>query len=159
MVDPRITYTLSAIIIVVILNMILKGYLGHKIRKLMPKNADNLPFKEVVNIAFFLLFAIVILAIWGVSLESLWVFLTGVAALIAVAFVAVWSILSNLLAGMIIVGMKKLRIGDEVIILPEKIKGKVVSIGILFFTIRDAKYDTSIPNNQYFQKFVKIKRK
>jgi len=157
--DERIIYTLFAIAIAVGISAILKGYLGYKLKKLVPKTAQGIPVRGIINTTFVVFFIFAILSIWGVSFANLWVALSGVIALVAIGFFAVWSILSNLLAGILLILRRKLKPGDEVVIMPEKIKGKIVETGVLFLRLQDKQYDVYVPNNMIFQKFVKIKRK
>lgn len=158
--DERIILTIVAILLALGVSALLKGYLGYKVSKFIPQRSrEGVPIRGTVNTVFVILFLLVILRIWGVSFENLWAALAGMIALIAIGFFAVWSILSNLLAGVLLILRRKVKPGDEIVIMPEKIKGKVVETGLLFLHLQDGQYDVFVPNNMIFQKFVKIKRK
>jgi small-conductance mechanosensitive channel len=81
--------------------------------------------------------------------------------MIAVAFFAVWSLVGNILAGIIIFFTEPFKINDQIEILPENIKGKVIAINTFFTLLHDEEHNIiNIPNSMIFQKFVKkIKRK
>jgi small-conductance mechanosensitive channel len=101
----------------------------------------------------------------GVSLNNVWTTISAVLALVAVGFVAVWSILSNVLCTLMLLIFQPFRIGDEIEVidpsLTSGISGKVVNINMMFTLIRETDgkgRETSviqIPNNQFFQKFIR----
>jgi small-conductance mechanosensitive channel len=103
----------------------------------------------------------------GVSLNNLWTTISAVLTLIAVGFVAVWSILSNFLCTLMLLIFQPFRIGDEIEIidpaLASGISGKVVNINMMFTLIRETDGGgretgvIQIPNNQFFQKFIRRK--
>jgi len=94
--------------------------------------------------------------LWGINIESVWVMVTSILALIAIGFFAVWSLLSNVLAGVLLFFTGIIRIGDSIEILPDNIKGKVVKVGTLFTLLKDEESNVfSIPNNLLFQKYIK----
>ena len=87
--------------------------------------------------------------------------MTGILALIAVAFFAVWSLVGNILAGMIIYFTTPFKINDLIEVMPDGIKGKVLTINT-FFTVLIDEDDNyiNIPNSLFFQKYVRnIKNK
>ena len=107
----------------------------------------------VVNVAA--LFAI--LQLLGVSGAVLWTAFTGFAAVGAVAFFAVWSVLSNLFCTVLIVVMRPFRLHDRIEVLEngEKpgFKGVVIDINMVYTTLlEDAGTTLQVPNNQFFQR-------
>ena len=99
----------------------------------------------------------------GVSATILWTALSGFVAVAAVAFFAIWSVLSNLLCAVLIFTVGPFRIGDvvELVDTTDKpgIKGRVVAINLLFTTlIEPAEMGgtlVQVPNSQFFQKSVR----
>src|SRR5690606_5237637 len=69
---------------------------------------------------------------FGVSAEVLWTALTGFAAVAAVAFFAIWSVLSNMFCAVLIFSLGPFRLGDKVEVIEsadkQGVKGRVVSI-------------------------------
>ncbi|MEM6334662.1 MAG: mechanosensitive ion channel family protein [Planctomycetota bacterium] len=91
---------------------------------------------------------------WGVF--ELWTVVTTVVALVAIGFVAVWSVLSNMSCSVMLLTTRMFRVGDRVEILPENIAGKVAAINLLYTTLNtDDGDELSVPNNMFFQKIVK----
>lgn len=99
----------------------------------------------------------------GVSATVLWTALSGFVAVAAVAFFAMWSVLSNLLCAVLIFTVGPFRIGDvvELVDTTDKpgVKGRVVAINLLYTSlIEPAELGgalVQVPNSQFFQKSVR----
>ncbi len=102
----------------------------------------------------------------GVSVEHLWAAISAFFVLIAVGFVAVWSVLSNILCSILLIVFAPFRIGDEIeLIEPTSsstgLKGKVIGLNILFTTLEQISSETGetfhleVPNNIFFQKTIR----
>ncbi|EPH1097378.1 mechanosensitive ion channel domain-containing protein [Pseudomonas aeruginosa] len=108
---------------------------------------------------------IMVLERLGVSAEVLWTALTGFAAVAAVAFFAIWSVLSNLFCALLIFTVGPFRIGDRVELIDSADKpgvtGRVVAINLLYTTLEETLEDGSpgpllqVPNSLFFQKAVR----
>lgn len=122
------------------------------------------------NIVKWFLVAVIILfslGFFGVSVNTLWAALSGVLALVALGFVAVWSVLSNVLCSVLLIIFPPFRIGDEIEIQEPtanfSVKGKVVSINMLMTSLEVAEESPTdsggtvmrVPNNIFFQKYVR----
>ena len=87
--------------------------------------------------------------------EDAWTFLSTVLAMVAIGFVAVWSVLSNTMCSVILMIARPFEVGDTVELAPEGLKGRVVNFTLIFTTLR--REDDSliqVPNNMFFQKAV-----
>lgn len=99
----------------------------------------------------------------GVSATVLWTALSGFVAVAAVAFFAMWSVLSNLLCAVLIFTVGPFRIGDvvELVETLDKpgVKGRVTAINLLFTTLIELPEAggalVQVPNSQFFQKSVR----
>jgi MscS family membrane protein len=153
-------FTLSVIVVLLFLtaNAILKKYLNRRIQKYLPKTAQNFPFNKLLNYTLTLVLLLALISIWGVNIQNIWIYFTGILTVIAIGLFAVWSILSNIVAALILMGTGKFKNGDQITIYPEKIEGTVLNISLFFVILKDKKgYVTYIPNNQFFQKVTKKK--
>jgi len=103
-----------------------------------------------------LLVALIVVALAGFKIDSLWTFLTAVLAMVAIGFVAVWSILSNVLATFVILIWRPFNVGERIEVLPEGIEGQVVDINFVYTILKseDGKR-MAIPNNLFAQKFIR----
>ena len=101
----------------------------------------------------------------GVSLASVWTVVSAVVAMVAIGFVAVWSILSNILCTLMLLIFQPFKVGNEVEIvdpaMASGINGVVRNINLMVTTLRSSQndeiIDTQIPNNLFFQKLVRKK--
>ncbi|VVM67993.1 hypothetical protein PS645_01617 [Pseudomonas fluorescens] len=101
----------------------------------------------------------------GVSATVLWTALSGFVAVAAVAFFAMWSVLSNLLCAILIFTVGPFRIGDvvELVDTTDKpgVKGRVVAINLLYTTLVEAEElgtgsaMVQVPNSLFFQRSVR----
>jgi MscS family membrane protein len=154
----RIFLSVGVVLLFLAVNSILKKYINQRIQKYLPRTAKNFPINSLLNLALVLVLVLAVVSIWGVSINNLWIYLTSVLTLIAIGFFAVWSILSNIIAGLILLGSKRFTSGDEIIIYPEKIKGSIVNITLFFVVLKDSKgYTVNLPNNMFFQRLTKVK--
>lgn len=93
----------------------------------------------------------------GTDLQGLWATLVGALSLIAIGFVAMWSILSHMLASVFIVVFRPFEVGDRVEIIGEDpVLGEVTDLNPIYTTLRtDDDGTLQIPNNLFFQKVLK----
>lgn len=103
-----------------------------------------------------LLATLACVAIAGFQVESVWSFITTALALVAVGFVAVWSILSNILATFVILIWRPFYVGERIEVMPDGIAGRVIDINFIYTILRtDEGERISVPNNMFAQKFIR----
>ncbi len=86
-------------------------------------------------------------------LENIWAALLAVLAMVAVGFVAVWSVLSNMLCTLLMLIYKPFQVGDDIEIPVDNLKGRVVGLNLMFTSLEDENGDLiQVPNNFFFQK-------
>lgn len=107
------------------------------------------------RIAFWLIASggvVLVLQALGV-LESVFGALTGIFALVAIGFVAVWSVLSNTLCSLILMVVRPFRVGDQLSFPPDDLSGTVVNFNMLFTTLETEEgLLLQVPNNSFFQR-------
>ncbi|SDB32455.1 Mechanosensitive ion channel [Pseudomonas sp. NFACC23-1] len=101
----------------------------------------------------------------GVSATVLWTAISGFVAVAAVAFFAIWSVLSNLFCAVLIYTVGPFRLGDvvELVDTTDKpgIKGRVVAINLLYTTLIEPEElgtgsaMVQVPNSLFFQRSVR----
>ena len=85
--------------------------------------------------------------------------LSTILGLVAIGFVAVWSLISHTSATMLILFLRPFQIGDDIEFPGEPVKGRVVDLNFFFTTLVD--HDATlyqIPNNLFFQKTLKRRK-
>lgn len=102
----------------------------------------------------------------GVSAAVLWTAFTGFAAVGAVAFFAVWSVLSNIFCTVLIFTTRAFRLHEKIEVLEngEKagLKGRVIDINLIYTTLQEEGTadgqpgpTLQIPNSLFFQRAVR----
>jgi len=148
-------------IIVVILGIIVERVLTALIsrsgkKKGMPTSHIQLT-KLILRWILFIVVVIVVVGIFGINVTNLWVAITGVIAMALVGFFAVWSILGNILATLVILIWHPFKVGDKIAILPEAISGEASEINLLFTRMRTEEGDIiTVPNLTFVTKFIKV---
>lgn len=93
----------------------------------------------------------------GIDLQGLWSTLVAALSLVAIGFVAMWSILSHMLASILIVVFRPFEVGDRVeLVGDDPVVGEVVDLNPVYTTLRTEDGGMlQVPNNLFFQKAVK----
>jgi small-conductance mechanosensitive channel len=101
--------------------------------------------------------AVAALLALGIDLEGLWSTVVAGLSLVAIGFVAMWSILSHMLASVLIVIFRPFEVGDHVeIVGDDPVVGEVTDLNPVYTTLRAEDGGTlQVPNNLFFQKAVK----
>jgi small-conductance mechanosensitive channel len=121
--------------------------------------AEIAPVRNLLRWILTLGAAILVLTVFGFQLGGLWTLVTTVLAMIAIGFIAVWSMLSNTTATVLLLLLRPFQIGDDIEFAGEAVKGRVVDLNFFFTTLRDAEGGLlQIPNNMFFQKTLKRRR-
>jgi small-conductance mechanosensitive channel len=146
-----------AVLAILVLNRLARRWLGIAGARL---NLPHLPVPAITRIiaaAVWVIAAMVILDIWGISLGGLWTLLVSVAAIIGVGFLATWAMISNVTASVLIAVLRPFRLGQTVELLPEKLRGRVVDRDLMFTTLREDNGSVlQVPNNLFFQKVFRV---
>ena len=96
-------------------------------------------------------------SIFGIGIGRLWIVISSIAAMIIIGFVALWSILGNILAALVLMIWRPFQIGDKITLLPEEITGTVKETN-LFFTKIETEKETiiNITNTNIIQKIIEV---
>ncbi len=113
--------------------------------------------KKILSAILALVGALLIVHIWGIEIRNIWVSIAGLAAMIAIAFFAIWSLIGNILAGLLLYFSSPFKLNDMIEIQPDNIRGRVIAINTFFTLLRDSGGDyINIPNSLFFQKYIKV---
>lgn len=102
---------------------------------------------------------LILLVIWGVSLQSLMVVFSTLFTIIGVAMFAQWSLLSNITSGIIIFFSMPFRVGDEIEIMDKDMPVIGVVENIMTFTIHIRTTDGALvilTNTLFMQRTLRI---
>jgi len=140
-----------AFLVNTLLNRLLKGF----VKKYSLRRARKLVIQKIKTAVIFVFAALIIIYLWGLQVQNIWIFVTGFLGLVAIGLFAVWSILSNVFAGVVIFFTQPFRIDDTIRIIPEGVSGTVTDITLFFVRIKtDQGGLVSIPSNIIFQRMI-----
>lgn len=156
-------------IAVIIIFLITKFLVVKSIKKYASLNETlehrtNLVIKYI-NILLYLLVFLLIIIIWGVKKDQIFLFISSVLTIVGVAAFAQWSILSNITAGIILFFSYPFRIGDIIEIHDKDfpIKGEIQDIKAFYMLLKTIEGELiTYPNNVLMQKgisIIKVERK
>ncbi len=153
-------YQIIATAVILMVGLVLRGIasssLDRKVKTQGLKPQSGVLARKIVTAFIVIAVVITVGLVWGVGPRSIWVSLTGILTLVVIGFFAVWCILSNVVAGLILLISRPFDIGDEVLFLPENVQGTVTNITSLFLVLKDSEGSpVTIPNNYVFQRIVK----
>nr|WP_314801082.1 mechanosensitive ion channel family protein [uncultured Capnocytophaga sp.] len=152
-----------ATLIVILIFVLIKRFSDTIIQKFGAKS--NLPkartqlVKKYIDILLGALLFVVLVSIWGVKPDQIFLFISSVLTVIGVAFFAQWSILSNVTAGIIVFFSFPFKIGDKIRILDNEfpIEAEIKDISSFYtLLITTDGEKISLPNNLLLQKAIVI---
>jgi small-conductance mechanosensitive channel len=153
--------TISLLIGAVVLSYLLKRPLQNFLRQLASQL--RLPYEAVLTAtrlligASWIVVALLVLEIWGVSVGGLWTLLVSAATIVGVGFLATWTMISNITASFFIAFWRPFHLGDTIEMLPENLSGRVIDINLMFVVVREnGGAVIQIPNNLFFQKMFRV---
>ena len=125
------------------------------------KLARKATIARIINLGLIILTGMILLGIWEVDPEDLFLYLASIFTVIGIAFFHQRSHLSNITAGVMLFFNHRAKVGDFVTIhdSDNTVEGQIEDIGLLFITIISKKNDRiMISNTGFLQKTVSIKQ-
>lgn len=156
----QIIQTVIVLALLVVIRFITRNSINRALKKFNFSIQRRQITVKILN--FFLLISVVfiLLGIWGIDKERLILFISSVLTIIGVAFVAQWSILSNITAAFILFFNHPMKIGDQIKVLEKDfvIEGVIDDITSFFVHIKTLDGERiTIPNTVILQKNISIK--
>lgn len=130
-----------------------------QLRRQVPVSLETeLTLDRIARVLVWAVTLTVLLAYWGLSLAGLWAALAGMAAAVGVGLLAIWAPASNITASLFIAIWKPYRLGEQVEILPEGLKGLAVSRSLMLTLLREEDGAIlAVPNNLILQRIVRTR--
>ncbi len=151
---------IAAFITVSLFNRLMAGSIRGLEQRLSLPEELLLGFTRVIKGFVWLIAAMLILSLWGVSVSGLWTLLVSAATIIGVGFLAVWAMISNATASLFITVWRPFQFGDTVELLPENFKGRVTGRNLMFTVLREENgARLHVPNNLFFQKIFRVSQR
>jgi small-conductance mechanosensitive channel len=138
-----------------IANMAARRALTVLARRTSLTDNDVLPLRRILRWIVALVTFVLVLGVFGFELGGVWAILSTVLAMVAIGFVAVWSVLSHTTATVLILLLRPFHVGDTIELQSENVKGRVIDLNFFFTTLQVDEHTThQVPNNLFFQKVV-----
>ena len=151
--------TVFPVIIILIAAAIFYGLVMRAIKLAASKGKFSPPVAAFLRMVlrWSVIFLTILLILHNFSiLRNAWAAMLAVLTMIAIGFVAVWSVLSNAMCLLLILIYRPFRVGDRIRIPADELGGTVIDLNLMFTTLRDEDGDLiQIPNNTFFQKAIK----
>lgn len=163
MIEQKYLYQIIATIVALVIFMILR-YLVNTIIDNIGKTSEFAEsrtqlVKKYIDYFIYMLALLVIISIWGIKPEQIFLFISSVLTVIGVAFFAQWSILSNITAGIILFFSSPFKIGNVIKIMDKDypIEAKIIDIKSFYTLLKTAEgEEITFPNNLLLQKGVVV---
>lgn len=174
--EQLITFGTTAAGIILICLLGLSGFfiITRSLKKLSDLDYISNPVFTIIKNIFRWLIIIAVIVIClqylGINVSSIIAGLLTVAGMIAIGFIAVWSVMSNIFCAGFLILFNLFEIEDEIEVMEpvggSGLKGKVVDFNLMFTTLEE-KFDqaedtntilTQIPNNIFFQKSMRRRK-
>lgn len=154
----QLVESLVAIIILIIASKILQRIVDKAGVKYSYHKTRIKIVKKMLKLVLFIVFVGIVLLVWGIAPSQLAASIASLFTIVGIAFLAQWSIISNVTSTLIIFFNHQVNIGDTVVILDKdfQVEGEISDIGIFFIIIKVKENEyVSLPSNVFMQKMVK----
>lgn len=114
---------------------------------------------KYINLLLVVLAVLSIVIIWGVKKDQILLFISSVFAVVGVASFAQWSILSNIMAGIILFFSYPFKIGDKIKVHDKDfpVEGEIVDIKAFYVILKSSDGEMiTYPNNLLMQKGISV---
>lgn len=160
---PRFLGALPVVLAIMVGTFLLNLVIGRALIVLAHRTRltemDVLPIRHVLAWAARVVAGILILSVFGFQIGGIWAMLSTILGLVAIGFVAVWSLISHTTATTLILFLRPFQIGDDLEFPGEPVRGRAVDINFFFTTLVDHEGTLhQIPNNLFFQKTLKRRK-
>ena len=162
--DPSLLQHLLIALLTVIIAFIIYQGIKSSINLLKKNNHFPEPaaslVRAIIKYAIVIITFFLIMSEFGISAGGFVASLSAIMVMVAIGFVAVWSILSNFFSSFILNTFRPFQAGDEISFPGEDVEGVVQGVGFYYTTLlSDDGFYYQVPNNAFFQKTIKRRPK
>lgn len=155
----KIIETAVVIVLLFAANFTTRHFIKSILKKFRFTNQRRKLTIKIINLLLSITAIVFISAIWGVKQSDMVVFISSVLAVLGIAFVAQWSLLSNITAGLILFFNHPLKLGDHIRIIEKDvtIEGTIDDITFFFVHIKtENREKITLSNSIILQKTISI---
>jgi len=159
-VSETVLHALPSILFIIVGALLINLLLGRILNILAHKTSFSRkeiePARSLISWIVYFGALVFIVQSLGLNISGMWTMLSALFAMIAVGFVAMWSVLSNTLCTLLILVFRPFAMGDEIEFPGEPVKGRVTDLNFIYTTLEvETGVTVQIPNNLFFQKVLK----
>jgi small-conductance mechanosensitive channel len=150
-----VAFTIGFILAYIILRKLIKRGLMRFARLRGMDESRAVYISKVANILMIILLIMMLTLVWNVSFEGLGVYIASIFTILGVGFFAIWSILSNITASVVLYFYFPFRIGSYIKIMEGEKQwiGRIKDISLFTIRIQTTDgLDITYPNNLLIQK-------
>ena len=155
----QIIATIISIVVFLVVRFVVDSIINNVGKKSVFSESRTNLVKKYVNYLISALIIMVLISIWGIKSEQVFLFVSSVLTVIGVAFFAQWSILSNITAGIIVFFSFPFKIGDRIKIMDKDypIEATIIDIKSFYTLLKTSEgEEIALPNNLLLQKGIVI---
>ncbi len=138
---PVMIAALPVAIAIILAGILMNMVVGRSLRMLAGRThldeRDIAPARRVLKWLIRIITAVLVLNVFGFQLGGIWSIISTVLAMVAIGFVAVWSLLSHTSATLLLVIILPFHIGDDIALPSENVSGRVADLNFFYTTLVD----------------------
>jgi small-conductance mechanosensitive channel len=147
-------------ILTLVLVLILRSIIRKRLNSLLVRHAYEphraVLTRRILNFGVYIAAVVALLTIWGASAKNIWIYFSSIVGVIAIGFFATWSILSNIVAGLLIYTSNPFKIGSTIKLFDPEIRAEIKDINLIYTQLEDDEGITQVPNSIFFQQAFKV---
>ncbi len=165
----ELSSTALAVVFILVLGLLVYIALTKALKTLLAKQAIAEPVyllaRNLLKWLLFIMVTVIVLQQIGIGITSVFAALLTVAGMVAIGFIAVWSILSNMFCALFLILFNVFQVGDEIEVVEpvggQGLRGTVLDFNLMFTSVADLTSEgqegfvSQIPNNIFFQKVIR----
>ena len=133
----KLVISLAVLLATAVVHHVLKHFAKNAQQKFGMRKSRYFAVRRLMTISTLLLNVALLLFVWNVKPQNAWGFISSILAVIAITFFAVWSLVGNILAGVIIYFTSPFKIDDFIEVMPDEIRGQVMAINTFYTVLQD----------------------
>jgi small-conductance mechanosensitive channel len=158
----QIIESLALLVLYILGRFLVKYFVEKKLKAAQLEPTRRKIILAAAHLMLFMALTIFLSGVWGLKQEEIASFAGAIITVLGVAFVATWSLLSNITAGLMLFFNHPLKIGDFIRILEKDnyVEGEIKDITYFFIQLKAPNNEIiTIPNATILQKSVAISSK
>jgi small-conductance mechanosensitive channel len=155
----QILETIAIILFYIVSFFITKTIINNALKNTQLQRARRKIIIKAVNLFILITVLILLAGVWGLQQNEIAVFASTILTVLGIAFVAQWSLLSNITASILLFFNHPLKLGDTISVLDKEypVEGEITELTYFYVHLKTKNGDLiTIPNSIFIMKTVSI---